>query len=58
MLEKSKSTSVFACVQVCVGCVEGSMELGIYKRRVELMVLVCRVVISFTNNSRLIDKCQ
>ena len=35
-------TGVFARVLVCVRCVEGSMELEIYKRGVELWVLVCR----------------
>ena len=38
----SVCTGVFACVLLCVGYVKGLMEFDIYRRGVELGVLVCR----------------
>jgi len=53
-------TGVFAHVPECVGCVEGLMEPGIYKSRVEQSCgsLFVGVVIAFADNPRLINKSR
>jgi len=41
-LRDNQCAGVFAHMFVCVGCIEGLIELGICRREVELQVLVCR----------------